>query len=298
MSSTKAITFLSLLCIFIKTPITLPPIMCPLLCLKDRPINQNCTCIEDKFCIAFACPSMDKRHYHRNCQCFLKDEFLQNKPIIYESIECEPWEEMNSKCKCEAEKILRPMSEDLTVIPQKCPISKCDNRFQLDKKSCSCRKWKGGICFIGCPEGQRVFAMPNRVNCECTYPPQCPITQCEDGYSLIHYECKEHIISDVKFIESGVVSLDSPLDDSVVPICGIKQCNKMYELFKQSCECRLENLSSCEEGCPVWKMIKPGTCRCVKKPYCQIKSCRKGFRLNKKKCSCNKRRKRKREYDY
>jgi hypothetical protein len=313
MSSTKTIRFLSLLCILIKTTLTLPPVMCPSLCPEGHLVNPDCTCTEGKFCIALACPSMDQRRDHRNCQCVSKDDFLPYKPIVCDSTQCEPWEKMNSKCECESEKMIQPMPDlfpnpwpepiknpflpspdDLTVLPQKCYISKCDARFRFDKKSCSCKEWEGGICYIGCPPGQRVFAMPGRINCECTSPPKCRITQCAKGYDLINCKCKKHNFPGVKPIEPPI----SPPDDSILPICGIRRCHRMYELFRRSCECRLESLISCERLCPFGKMIKPGTCRCVKKPHCSIKSCRKGFRLNKKKCACIKRRKRKREYDY
>ena len=68
--------------------------------------------------------------------------------------------------------------------------------------------------------------------------------------------------------------------------CGIEKCKKMFELYEPNCQCRLESLMTCRKACGKGMMVKPGTCRCVKKPKCSIKKCKDGCNFERKLCEC------------
>ena len=50
---------------------------------------------------------------------------------------------------------------------KECLITSCNKYFKLDKSSCKCKKRKGKVCHKGCPKGNRIYALPNRINCTC-----------------------------------------------------------------------------------------------------------------------------------
>ena len=261
-----------LFCIILKISAR-DPVICEKGCQDGFVINEDCSCSEGRFCTMEACPNFGEVKDFRNCSCTPKDEILPYKPIICKSTKCKPGKKIDKNCQCSSSGPGFPDLPDLPDIPdfpgflKKCLIKSCNKHFKFDKKSCSCKKWKNGICRKGCPRGKRIYPLPNKINCHCVPIIKCPITSCRASFKLVNCQC---------------VPYNSPK-------CGIRSCKRMFELYKPKCKCRRESLVSCKKGCPRGKMIKPGTCRCVRKPKCSIRSCQRNFRLNKKKCLCIKR---------
>ena len=258
------------------------PLICEKGCKDGYYINEDCSCSEARFCTMEACPNFGEVKDFRNCSCTPKDDILPYEPIICKSIKCKPGYKIDKNCKCQLESTSPgdfpefpefPEFPDFPGFPKKCQIKSCNRHFRFDKKSCSCKKWKGGTCRKGCPRGMRIYALPKKINCNCVKIIKCPITSCIGSSKLYNCKCV-------------------PNDFPIPPKCGIKSCKNMFELFRPKCKCRRESLPSCKKGCPRGMMIKPGTCKCVKRPRCSIKKCHKGYRLNRRKCQCRKRRRR------
>ena len=259
MSKVKYLYLASLL-LLIDSRMSLDPVICSKPCQEGYLVNSECSCSEGKVCIALACPPGQRRDF-RDCACKDKDSILPYKPIICKNTSCPPNQILNSECQC---------------VPKasQCLIRQCHPRFKLTS-SCSCERRRGAICRKGCPKGMTIYAIPGRVNCKCEPRVKCPIRKCARGAELINCRCV------------------TPSSQQ----CPIRKCRNMFVLDRSRCRCRVEPLPSCKKGCGPGRMIKPGTCRCVRKPRCPIRICKSGYKLNRKKCQCEKR-KSIREFDF
>jgi hypothetical protein len=247
----------------------LDPVICQKGCPDGFHVNHDCSCSEGRVCIALACDNPDHIREYRGCGCIPRDELLPYDPIVCPNI-CPPGSKINAQCNCDD---IFPGFPDPDPIPtwpdDKCLINKCDRRFQFVQSKCICKPWRGATCRKGCPKGMRIYAYPNiRVNCKCEYPPKCKIKSCKGSAQLVDCKCRKK---------------------TKPKKCPIRKCKRMFEVHKSKCICRPELKKTCRKRCPPGKMVKPGTCKCKRRPKCPIRFCIKGYRLNRKKCKCVKR---------
>ena len=98
-----------------------------------------------------------------------------------------------------------------------CLITSCNYHFKLNKSSCQCEELIGAICYIGCPTGMTVYAVPGRVNCECIDIIICPIESCASSADLIDCKCQKKFLIPFPLL-SPMVDLETLPEQELEPV--------------------------------------------------------------------------------
>ena len=159
----------------------------------------------------------------------------------------------------------QPLPKPSSELPEpkptsQCGISMCHNRYELDKKECSCVIPPQPICKKACLNGLTLFPP-----CECALAPKCSIDSCKKGFklNLKSCECEKELISK----------------------CLIRGCKNGFRLNSNNCECEMYPYPTCRRTCGFNQQLF-GPCSCQPKIECAIASCQSNCYFNRNKCMC------------
>ena len=279
---------------FARTPIY-PPEVCGDICYGGMVPNQDCECVESKMCIALACPEGEKRDFS-SCGCVPYGNPVV-KPSFCYIASCYSGFEVRGTCECQAKLLpvclmLCPEGENilpgtcdcssrkchiqscvegftltkncecqrLSQFPSNCPITKCDDRYELNEKNCSCDIPMVPMCRKLCKPGLTLFPP-----CSCEFAPKCPIQKCRRPYRLNKKNCK--------------CVRRKPNR------CSIRSCRNGYKLNKENCECLLNPYPTCKRACGLDEQLY-GPCICGPRVKCPIGRCLSRYILDERSCQC------------